>query len=155
MRFPGSFDVQRMAGLFTSMEWWRLRQRRCPRRPGPVAVLRGAVQAQVCRQLAPDWQASAARVGRVLGRVVRASSVVECMNSVVRMHQARHRTLTQPLLDWKRLYWNCRDFAEGKRRGHCPYEHLGLRLSTYDAWALLQMDPAELAQQLSTTQLAA
>ena len=87
--------------------------------------------------------------------MVRASSVVECMNSVVRMHQARHRTLTQPLLDWKRLYWNCRDFAEGKRSGHCPCEHLGLRLPTYDAWALLQLDPAELAQQVSTTPLAA
>jgi hypothetical protein len=77
------------------------------------------------------------------------------MNSVVRRHQARHRSLTQPLLDWKRVYGNGRDFAAGKRRGHCPYEHLGLRLPTYDAWALLQMDPAELAQQVSTTQLAA
>jgi hypothetical protein len=94
-------------------------------------------------------------VGRVLRQAVRASSVVECMNSVVRRHQARHRTLAQPLLDWKRLYWNCRDFAEGKRRGHCPYEYLGLRLPTYDAWALLQMDPEELAQQVSTTPLAA
>ena len=138
--------------------WWR-RQQRPPRggrrRPGAAAILAGVVQAQLCRQLASDWQASAARVGRVLERAVRASSVVECMNSVVRMHQARHRTLTQPLLDWKRLYWNCRDFAEGKRRGHCPYEHLGLRLPTYDAWAVLQMDPAELAQQLSTAKLAA
>jgi len=70
------------------------------------------------------------------------------MNSVVRMHQARHQTLTQGLLDWKRLYWNCRDVAAGKRRGHCPYEHLGLRLPTYDARALLQMDPAELAQHV-------
>jgi hypothetical protein len=25
MQFPGSFDVQRMAGLFTSIDWWRLR----------------------------------------------------------------------------------------------------------------------------------
>jgi len=138
------------------VEWWRLQQRGGgPRRPGPAAVLAGVVQAQVCRQLAPDWQASAARVGRVLGQAVRASSVVECMNSVVRMHQARHRSLTQPLLDWKRLYWNCRSFAEGKRRDHCPYEHLGLRLPTYDAWALLQRDPEELAQQLSTTKIAA
>jgi hypothetical protein len=140
-------------------ELWRLqRPARRPgraRRPGAAGVVVAAVQAQVCRQVAPDWQASAARVGRVLERTVRASSVVECMNSVVRMHQARHRTLTQPLLDWKRLYWNCRDFADGKRRGHCPYEHLGLRLPTYDAWALLQMNPAELAQQVSTAKLAA
>jgi hypothetical protein len=139
------------------VEWWRLQpgRRGGPRLAGVASVVTGAVQAQICRQLAPDWEASAARVGRVLEGTVRASSVVECMNSVVRMHQARHRTLTQPLLDWKRLYWNCRDFAEGKRRGHCPYEHLGLRLPTYDAWALLHMDPAELTQQVSIAQVAA
>jgi hypothetical protein len=142
------------------VELWRLQQPgprpvAGPRWHGAAGVVVAAVQAQVCRQMAPDWQASAARVGGVLGRVVRASSVVECMNSVVRRHQARHRSLTQGLLDWKRLYWNCRDFAEGKRRGHCPYEHLGLRLPTYDAWALLQIDPEELAQQVSTARLAA
>jgi hypothetical protein len=99
---------------------------------------------------------SRATLGRwVQQAAARASSVVECMNSVVRMHQARHRRLTQPILDWKRLYWNCRDFAAGKRRGQCPYEHLGLRLPTYDAWTLLQMDPEEVAQQLSTVPLAA
>jgi hypothetical protein len=136
------------------VELWRL-EHRGARGPGAAGVLAAALQGQVCRQLAPDWQAAAARVGGVLDRAVRASSVVECMNSVVRMHQARHRSLTQPLLDWKRLYWNCRGFAAGKRRDHCPYEHLGLRLPTYDAWALLEMDPEELAQQLSTEKVAA
>jgi hypothetical protein len=136
------------------VELWRL-EHGGARGPGAAGVVAAALQGQVCRQLAADWQAAAARVSGVLERAVRASSVVECMNSVVRMHQARHRSLTQPLLDWKRLYWNCRGFAEGKRRDHCPYEHLGLRLPTYDAWALLQRDPEELAQQLSTGKVAA
>ena len=39
---------------------------------------------------------------------------------VMDWHQARHRHLTQPLLDLKRLYWNCRRFREGKRRRSCP-----------------------------------
>jgi hypothetical protein len=142
------------------VELWRRQQRPRPRAgaAGPratAAVAAGVVQTQVCRLVAADWQAAAARVGQVLGRAVRASSVVECMSSVVRMHQARHRHLGQPLLDWKRLYWNCRSFAEGKRRDHCPYEHLGLRLPTYDAWELLQWDPEALAQQLSTANVAA
>lgn len=72
------------------------------------------------------------------------------MNSVIRMHQARHRTLTQPLLDLKRLYWNCRPFREGKRRDRSPYEHLDLKLPTYDFWELLNTEPAELTQRLST-----
>jgi hypothetical protein len=93
-------------------------------------------------------------VSRVLRQVVRASSAVEGVNSVVRMHQARHRQLTQELLDLKRLYWNCRSFVSGKRRQRCPYQHLGLQLPTYDPWALLQLDPDQLQQQLSTPRLA-
>jgi hypothetical protein len=47
--------------------------------------------------------------------------------------------VTQGLLDRKRLYWNCRAFREGKRRGRCPYEHLGLQLPSYRSWDLLWM----------------
>jgi hypothetical protein len=71
------------------------------------------------------------------------------------MHQSRHRNLSQELLDLKRLCWNCRDFTEGKRKDRCPYELLGLKLPSYDPWALLQMDPAELENQLSSSALAA
>jgi len=84
-----------------------------------------------------NWPASYREVARVLRQAVRASSAVECMNSVLRMHQCRHRTVTQGLLDLKRLYWNCREFREGKRRGHCPYKHLGLKLPSYRFWDLL------------------
>ncbi len=86
----------------------------------------------------------------MLRKAVRASSAVEGVNSVVRMHQGRHRHVSQGMLDLKRLYWNCRVFREGKRKGRCPYELLGLKLPTSDWWQLLQMDPQELAQQLST-----
>jgi hypothetical protein len=99
-------------------------------------------------RLGKDWQTQYEEVSRVLWRVLRASSAVECVNSVVRMHQARHRTLNQDLLDLKRLYWNCRRFIEGKRKDHCPYELLGLKLPCDDPWALLQLDPAQLEQIL-------
>jgi hypothetical protein len=72
--------------------------------------------------------------------VVRASSAAECMNSVLRMHQSRHRTVTQELLDLKRLYWNCRAFRDGKRRGPSPYQHLGLPLTPYDFWSVSGME---------------
>jgi hypothetical protein len=52
--------------------------------------------------------------------------------------ESRHRTVPQGLLDLKRLYWNCRAFGGGKRRGRCPYEHLGLALPSYDFWDLLE-----------------
>jgi hypothetical protein len=134
---------------------WRWHRRPGDGAAGAAARARAVVTAVVGARLGRGWQRAYGRVARVLGRVVRASSAVECVNSVVRMHQARHRNLSQELLDLKRLYWNCRRFASGKRRKRCPYEHLGLRLPSYDAWALLQMDPEELAQQLSTQELAA
>jgi hypothetical protein len=90
----------------------------------------------------PNWRESYRRVAVLLSRTVRASSAVECMNSILRMHQSRHRTLTQGMLDLKRLYWNTRAFRGGQRRGRCPYEHLGLERKCYDFWKLLreQMD---------------
>src|SRR5262245_26894275 len=58
-----------------------------------------------------------AAVRDILKRAYRASSLVECINSAVRMHQCRHRKMTQGLLDLKRLYWNCHTFRTGRRRG--------------------------------------
>ncbi len=111
--------------------WWLRRQRPRADDTGEVAGaghVAHLVQAVVCQKLGPNWRESYGAVSRVLRGTVRASSAVECMNSVLRMHQARHRTVSQGLLDLKRLYWNCREFREGKRRRHCPYELLGLRL---------------------------
>jgi hypothetical protein len=121
--------------------WWLRRQR--PRNSNPavvvgyhqVAVL---VQQVLCQQLDPNWPKSYRQVAAVLGRAVRASSAVECMNSVLRMHQSRHRTLNQGMLDLKRLYWNTRVFRGGKRKGRCPYEHLGLKLPNLGFWSLLE-----------------
>jgi hypothetical protein len=122
--------------------WW-LRRRR-PRANalgtvGGVGHVAHLVQQVVCQEVDANWRKWYEAVSRVLRRTVRASSAVECMNGVLRMHQSRHKTVTQGLLDLKRLYWNCRAFREGKRRGRCPYEHLGLKLSSYQFWDLLWM----------------
>jgi hypothetical protein len=63
----------------------------------------------------PDWHEDASRVRAVLCGVWRASSLVECVNSVARMQQARPRKMTQGLLDLKRLSWNLRRFRTGRR----------------------------------------
>ena len=128
--------------------WWLRRQR--PRDAHGVVVAGAGhvahlVQQVVCQRPDAHWAESYGRVSGVLRHTVRASSAVECMNSVLRMHQARHRTVTPGLLDLKRLYWNCRAFREGKRRGRCPYQHLGLKLPSYDFWSVLQMSTNEAA----------
>ena len=127
--------------------WWLCRQR--PRGSNPAAVggYRWAaplVQQVLCRHLSPSWKESYPQVALVLSRTVRAKSAVECMNSVLRMHQSRHRTLTQGMLDLKRLYLNTRAFHGGKRKGRCPYQLLGLSPPRCDFWSLLQAEMSPL-----------
>lgn len=83
------------------------------------------------------------------------ASAVECVTSAVWIHQARHRKLSQELLDLKGLYWDGRSLVSGKRPARSPHEHLGLWLLSYDPWELLQMAPAGLAQHLAIQQVAA
>ena len=64
----------------------------------------------------------------VLRGAWRSSSLVEGLNSVLRMQQARHRRLPQGLLDLKRLSWNCRRLRTGRRKGQTPSARLGVRL---------------------------
>jgi hypothetical protein len=112
---------------------------------GGSAHVAHLVQALVCWKLEAAWREPYHRVRRVLRGAVRASSSVECMNSVLRMQQSRHRTVTQEMLDLKRLYWNSRAPREGKRRGRCPYQHLGLELPSYSFWDLLHLPVSEVA----------
>jgi hypothetical protein len=122
--------------------WWLRRRRPRAKFTGSIAGaghVAHLVQEVLCQKMDPNWRESYATVSRVLRGTVRASSAVECMNSVLRMHQSRHRTVGQELLDLKRLYWNCREFREGKRRQRCPYELLGLKLASYRFWDLLGM----------------
>jgi len=126
--------------------WWLRHRRIRPADPGTALV-----QAVACdRELGEEERASYAGVAAVLQDTFRASSAVECMNSVLRMQQSRHRRMTQPMLDLKRLYWNSRPFRSGPRKDVSPYQRLGLKLPTHDFWDLLKADSALLTQQLST-----
>jgi len=133
--------------------WWRLQNPCSGPVTSPLAAMAYAVAAQ--RPLNGAEQAAYDRMGAILNDTVRASSAVECMNSVLRMQQSRHRRMTQPMLDLKRLYWNCHRFRSGPRKNQCPYQALGVELPTYEFWKLLQCDPDELTQELSTSRIAA
>jgi hypothetical protein len=113
------------------------------------------IEQVLCERLCPQWQHAYRHVEELLRHAVRASSAVECVNSVVRRHQGRHRHVSQGLLALKRLYWNCRVFREGKRKGQSPYDLLGLNLPRANWWQRLQMAPEELAQKLLTQEVAA
>jgi hypothetical protein len=130
-----------------AMAWrWWLRHHRPPASAPLTDLIRAAGRD---RELNEEERASSDRVSAVLRDTFRASSAVECMNSVLRMHQSRHKRMTQPMLDLKRLYWNCHPFRSGPRKDVCPYRRLGLKLPTFDFWGLLQANPVELTQRLS------
>jgi hypothetical protein len=102
----------------------------------------------------PKWRDEAERVRAVLRGVWRASSLVECVNSVARMQQARHRKMTQGLLDLKRLYWNLRQFRIGRRKGQTPYGLMGVKLPDLSFWEFLKLTPEELRETLSGQKVA-
>jgi hypothetical protein len=91
----------------------------------------------------------------VLDGAWRSSSLVEGINSVLRMHQRRHKRLTQELLDLQRLYWNVHEFRAGKRKRSSPYGRLGLVLPRGGWWALLKRTPEHLQKELSALNPAA
>jgi len=131
-----------------AMAWrWWLRHGHRPPSSAVTELIHAVVRDQTLR---PEDQVSYVRVATVLKGTVRASSAVECMNSVLRMQQSRHRRMTQPMLDLKRLYWNCHRFDSGPRKQTCPYQALGLELPTYDFWLLLHTVTPRLTQHLST-----
>jgi hypothetical protein len=102
------------------------------------------------QRLCPEWPQAYARVETILDRVARASRAVKCIKPVVRLHQGRHRHVSQGMVDLKQLYGNGRAFRYGKRQRSCPYELLGLKRPPHDWGPLLQMDPKECEQELLT-----
>lgn len=126
--------------------WWG-RHRRPTRSANPHTELIRAIAWG--RPPCEAERESYARVAAVLSGTVRASGAVECMNSVLRMPQSSHKRMTQPMLDLKRLYWNCHRLKAGKRKNGSPYKHLGLVLPSFDFWELLQANPGWLTQKLS------
>jgi hypothetical protein len=118
-----------------------------------AAALRGVLLmcAVVLSKAGDEGLQAAAAVKDIFRRAYRASSLVECINSVLRMHQAGHRRMTQGLLDLKRLYWNCHTFGAGRRHNTTPYERLGVEWPHgLHWWEVLKLTPEQLRDKLST-----
>jgi hypothetical protein len=128
--------------------------RRQPWRLSAGTRARALVRTVQLTKACPDWREESRRVRVVLRSAWRASSLVECVNSVVRMQQSRHRKMTQGLLDLKRLYWNLRRFRTGRRKDQTPYGLLGVELPDMSFWEFLQLTPEELRERLSAQNVA-
>jgi hypothetical protein len=121
-----------------------------------AAALRGVllVCAVVLSKAGEAGPQTVTAVREIFRRAYRASSLVECINSVLRMQQAQHRKITQGLLDLKRLYWNCHTFRTGRRRNTTPYQRLGIPWPEgMRWWDVLKLTPEQLRERLSTAKL--
>jgi hypothetical protein len=117
-----------------------------------AATLRGLLMicAVILAKAGAVGQQAVHGVRNIFRNTWRASSLVECLNSTVRMQQARHRKMTQGLLDLKRLYWNTHTFRTGRRRHISPYQRLGLPWPEgLRWWDLLKWTPEQLREKLS------
>lgn len=121
-----------------------------------AAVLRGIMlMCAVVLGKSEQGSEAVAAVREIFRRAYRASSLVECINSVLRMQQAQHRKMTQGLLNLKRLYWNCHTFRTGRRRGTTPYQRLGVPWPEgMRWWEVLKLTPEQLREKLSTAKTA-
>jgi len=145
------FSTETLAAL-ERLEAARRQPARCQGEGRTAGAARGLVLVSTV-QLAksdPEWPQKMAQFRQVLQDIWRASSLVEGINSVVRMHQSRHRRMTGGLLDLKRLHWNMHAFRTGRRKRRTPYEILGMKLPSMSWWELLKLTPEELRQRLST-----
>lgn len=124
---------------------------------GRAAALRGVVLVSgvVVALLAEAGPQAVRAVRAALACAWRASSLVEGLNSVLRMQQGCQKRLTPELLDLKRLYWNTHVFAAGRRKKQSPYGRLGLALPKCSWWELLKIPPEQLRQRLSALNPAA
>jgi hypothetical protein len=76
------------------------------------------------------------QVYAALDRVVRASSAVECLNSLLRPYVSVKKHLNQGFLALVALYWNMRPLAQ--RGGRTPFQLSGIDLGTDDWVELLE-----------------
>lgn len=133
-------------------ECLRRRPELCQGDSSQAAVLRAVllVCAVVLAKAGAVGQQAVQGVQAIFRNTWRASSLVECINSVLRMQQARHRKMSQSLLDLKRLYWNHHRFRSGRRKGTTPYERLGVPWPTgLSWWDVLKLTPEQLRDKLS------
>jgi hypothetical protein len=147
---------ERVKALLVRAEGLRQRPESLRGQGRPASARRGLLLV-VAALLSAGGAAVAALAGgvrRALWQSWRSSSLVEGLNSVLRMGQARHRRLSQGLLDLKRLYWNLRPLRTGRRKKRSPYQLLGLQLPVTDWWELLRREPQQLREQLSAPPLA-
>jgi hypothetical protein len=113
---------------------WALTHDRLRARAALIASLR----ASAARQANSDFTSVYAQIETVMESALRASSAIECLNSIWRVYQQVKKTFGTKFAYLVALYHNMRPFSEGPRKGRTPFELLGLQLPTENWLELLR-----------------
>ncbi|MHA2079505.1 MAG: hypothetical protein ACW99X_18095 [Candidatus Thorarchaeota archaeon] len=90
------------------------------------------------KKLIPLFLQIVYEVRKLLYRPKRASSLVECFNSILRPIQQVKKQVTQEFLWLKALHHNMKTFKQGRRKGKSPYQLLGVDFGNQDWIRLLE-----------------
>ena len=122
---------------------WRLRQALINghRHWQPVAD-RSVAMLQSVTAGSPSLTDLAQRLGDILDAACRTSSMIECINGLLKQFLHNRRSFAsadamQTYLNLFTLWHNMRVYQRGKRQGQSPYQRAGIQLPTDDWLALL------------------
>ncbi len=90
------------------------------------------------KKLVPVFLQVVSAVRRILYHPKRASSLVECYNSILRPIQQVKKQVTQEFLWLKALHHNMKTFKQGKRKGKSPFQMLGVGFGNQDWIGLME-----------------
>jgi hypothetical protein len=101
---------------------------------------------ETCRKQLQGWSEEVVKQVRkairwLLGQVVRASSLVETVNSWLRPFLWRRKGNGAGIYNLLKLCWNTHRFLRGKRQGKTPQKLAGIEVSTDDWLQLLGFAP--------------
>ncbi len=90
------------------------------------------------KKLIPLFLQVVSEVKKLLYHPKRASSLVECFNSILRPIQQVKKQVTQEFLWLKALHHNMKTFKQGRREGKSPFQLLGVDFGNQDWIQLLE-----------------
>ncbi len=90
------------------------------------------------KKLMPAFLQVVSGVRRILYHPKRASSLVECYNSILRPIQQVKKQVTQEFLWLKALHHNMKTFKQGRRKGKSPFQLLGVDFGNQDWIGLME-----------------
>ena len=117
---------------------WYLRSRTGVSERNQQRYLTALTGLEYWRRRIENFAETVGAVFEAIDSVVRASSAVECLNSIIRPYAAVKKQLSQKFLALIALYWDMHPLEN--RRGRTPFQEKGVSLGTDDWVEALELE---------------